>query len=462
MFEQLPPHDVQAEEAVVASLIVDNEAIYKVAPILHPRDFFREANGWTYEACLALWERNEAINQVTVAHELDRRGHLEDMGGLTFLSRLITDLPTPVGVEHFAHIVKRDATYRQMVAVAGTIAQIAFEGGADLEGALSKSEALVYALRSGERLRDFTHIREFLEPYLEPGDAEEAAPYGGNVRTGLSDLDMLLGGLNPSDLIIVAARTGMGKTSLMLNFARNAAIGMRTKEGGHAKVAIFSLEMAGEQLAQRLLAAESRVDSARLRLGLHSEVEESRIMHAYGVLSSAAIYVDDSAGLRIPELRAKLMRLKRDVGLDLVIVDYLQLIQGNRSDNRVQEISYITRSLKELARELNIPVVAGSQLSRAPDQRQPHIPQLSDLRESGSIEQDADVVIFIYREEKYMTRDDWQSQNPEKPPGQYPAGRAQLIIAKHRNGPTGSIEVIFKDNIAKFEVPMTRASDEYQ
>jgi replicative DNA helicase len=453
MFEQLPPHDVQAEEAVVASLIIDSEAIYKIAPLLQPGDFFREANGWTYEACLSLWERNEAINQITVAHELDRRGRLEDVGGLTFLSRLITELPTPVGVEHFAHIVKRDATYRQMVAVAGTIAKIAYEGGADLEGALAKSEALVYALRTGERLRDFTHIREFLEPYLEPADAEEQAPYGGNVRTGLSDLDILLGGLNPSDLIIVAARTGVGKTSLMLNFARNAAIAQ------HAKVAIFSLEMAGEQLAQRLLAAESRVDSARLRLGLHSEVEESRIMHAYGTLSGANIYVDDSAALRIPELRAKLMRLKRDVGLDLVVVDYLQLIQGNRSENRVQEISYITRSLKEMARELNVPVVAGSQLSRAPDQRQPHIPLLSDLRESGSIEQDADVVVFIYREDKYMSREEWQAQNPEKPPGQYPAGKAQLIVAKHRNGPTGVIEVLFKDNISKFEDPMTRPEE---
>jgi replicative DNA helicase len=453
MFEQLPPHDVQAEEAVVASLIIDSEAIYKITPLLEPGDFFREANGWTYEACRDLWNRNEAINQITVAHELDRRGRLEDVGGLTFLSRLITELPTPVGVEHFAHIVKRDATYRQMVAVAGTIAKMAYEGGSDLEGALSKAEALVYQLRTGERLRDFTHIREFLEPYLEPADADESAPFGGNVRTGLSDLDMLLGGLNPSDLVIVAARTGVGKTSLMLNFARNAAVGQ------HAKVAIFSLEMAGEQLAQRLLAAESRVDSARLRLGLHSEVEESRIVNAYGTLSGTSIYVDDSAGLRIPELRAKLMRLQRDHGLDLVVVDYLQLIQGNRSENRVQEISYITRSLKEMAREMNVPVVAGSQLSRAPDQRQPHIPQLSDLRESGSIEQDADVVVFIYREDKYMSREEWQAQNPDKPPGQYPAGKAQLIVAKHRNGPTGVVEVLFKDNISKFEDPMTRSED---
>lgn len=454
MFERLPPHDIQAEEAVVASILVDSEAIYKVAPILHPRDFFRESHGWTFEACLALWERNEAINQVTAAHELDRRGHLEAIGGLSFLSQLITDLPTPVGVEDFAQIVKRDATYRQMVSVASSIAQVAYEGGADLESALNRAEQLVYSLRSGERLRDFVHIREFLDPYLDPPDADTSMPYGGNVRTGLSELDAYLAGLNPSDLIIVAARTGVGKTSLMLNFARNAAVGQ------HAKVAVFSLEMAGEQLAQRMLAAESRVDSARLRLGLHSEVEESRIMHAHGILSQADVFVDDSAALHMPELRAKTIRLKRDYGLDLIIVDYLQLVHGNRSDNRVQEISYITRSLKELARELDVPVVAGSQLSRAPDQRQPHIPQLSDLRESGSIEQDADVVIFIYREDSYVKKEEWMSQHPERSPGEYPAGIAQLIIAKHRNGPTGVVDVRFRQEISKFEDLLVRPETE--
>jgi replicative DNA helicase len=450
MFDRLPPHDIQAEESVVAALLVDNEAVYKVAPILRPVDFFREANGWTYECCLALWERNESINQVTVAHELDRRGRLEEVGGLSFLSRLITDLPTPIGVEHFAQIVRRDSTYRQMVSVANAIGQMAYQGGPDLEGALSKAEQMIYAMRSGERLRDFVHIRQFLDPFLDPGDAETAMPFGGNLRTGLSDLDNLLGGLNRSDLIIVAARTGVGKTSLMLNFARNAALAQ------HAKVAVFSLEMAGEQLAQRLLAAESRVDSARLRLGLHSEIEESRIMHAHGVLSECEIYVDDSAMLQIPELRAKLVRLKRDRGLDLVVVDYLQLVQGNRSDNRVQEISYITRSLKELARELDVPVVAGSQLSRAPEHRQTHIPLLSDLRESGSIEQDADVVLFIYREDVYLRKEEWMAQHPDKPPGQYPAGIAQLIVAKHRNGPTGVVEVRFRDHISKFEDLLVR------
>jgi replicative DNA helicase len=450
MFDRLPPHDIQAEESVIAALLVDSEAVYKVAPILRPLDFFREANAWTYECCLALWERNESINQVTVAHELDRRGKLEEVGGLSFLSRLVLDLPTPIGVEHFAQIVRRDSTYRQMVSVANAIGQMAYQGGPDLEGALSRAEQMIYAMRSGERLRDFVHIRQFLDPFLEPGDAETSMPFGGNVRTGLGDLDNLLGGLNRSDLVIVAARTGVGKTSLMLNFARNAAIAK------NAKVAIFSLEMAGEQLAQRLLAAESRVDSARLRLGLHSEVEESRIMHAHGVLSECEIYVDDTAMLHIPELRAKLVRLKRDQGLDLVIVDYLQLIQGNRSDNRVQEISYITRSLKELARELDVPVVAGSQLSRAPEHRQTHIPMLSDLRESGSIEQDADVVLFIYREDVYLKKEEWMAQHPDRPAGQYPAGIAQLIVAKHRNGPTGVVEVRFRDNISKFEDLLVR------
>jgi replicative DNA helicase len=445
MFEQLPPHDIQAEESVVASLLIDGEAIYKVAPLLTPRDFFREANARAYEACCAVWERNETINQVTVAHELDRRGFLEEVGGLTYLSELILNLPTPVGVEHYAQIVKRDAVYRQMINAAATIAQVGYQASPDLEGALSKAEALIFALRSGEQVRDFVHIREFLEPYLEPPDAATAAPFGGHIRTGLSQLDMLLGGLNPSDLIIVAARTGVGKTSLMLNFARNAAVGQ------HARIAVFSLEMSGEQLAQRLLAAEARVDSARLRLGLHTEIEESRIMHAHGILSQAEIYVDDSAGLQVPELRSKALRLKRDKGLDLVVVDYLQLIHGGRSDNRVQEVSYITRSLKQLARELDAPIVAGSQLSRAPEQRQPHIPMLSDLRESGSIEQDADAVLFIYREEMYTSREHWEMTHPDRLRDPYPEGVAQLILAKHRNGPTGVVEVRFRSPISKFE-----------
>ncbi|MGE0059303.1 MAG: replicative DNA helicase [Dehalococcoidia bacterium] len=446
MFEQLPPHDIHAEESVIASVMVDAEAMDKVGAILQPQDFFREVNAWTFEACRALWDRRESINQITVAHELDRRGRLEDVGGLTYLSELVLNLPTPVGAEHFAQLVKRDAVYRGMIGAATTIMQIAYQGGADLDAAVSRAESMIYNLRAGDTSRDFVHIKDFLDPFLDPADANTSLPFNGHVRTGFQDLDMNLGGLNPSDLIIIAARTGVGKTALMLNIARNAAVGQ------NAKVAVFSLEMGGEQLAQRLLAGEARVNSAHLRLGMHNEVEEGRIMHAHGILSEAEIYIDDSAGATIPGLRSKLMRLKREKGrLDLVLVDYLQLIQGNRSDNRVQEISYITRNLKEMARELEVPIIAGSQLSRATEQRNTHIPMLSDLRESGSIEQDADVVLFIYRESMYYTRQDWEALHPDRIREPYPEHLAQLIVAKHRNGPTGMVEVKFTADYSKFE-----------
>jgi replicative DNA helicase len=445
--EKLPPHDVEAEEAVVASLLVDTEAIYRVAPILRPEDFFREKNGWAYEACLALFDRNEAINQVTVAHELARRERLEELGGAAYLSRLVAELPTVVGIEDYAQIVKRDAIYRQLVQRSAQIAQMAYQGGPDLESALTRAEGLILTLRGGERLRDFVHIREILDEYWEQAGTEAAGPrFQGQVLTGFEPLDTLLGGLKRSDLIILAARPSLGKTSLGLNIARNAAV------GHGARVAIFSLEMAAEQLAQRLLATESRVDSTRLRLGEHTEREERRLMHALGTLAQAEIYVDDTPVLTMTEIRGKALRLHREKSLDLVFVDYLQLIHGaGRNDNRVQEISYISRALKELARELDVPVIAASQLSRAPEMRTPHIPQLSDLRESGSIEQDADVVAFIYREDVYVAREQWQASHPETSGDTYPAGIAQIIVAKHRNGPTGTVSLRFHQRIAMFE-----------
>jgi replicative DNA helicase len=444
--EKLPPHDVEAEEAVVASLLVDSEAIYRVAPILKPEDFFREKNAWAYEACLALFDRNEAINQVTVAHELARRERLEELGGAAYLSRLVAELPTAIGVEHYAQIVKRDAIYRQLVQRSAQIAQMAYQGGPDLESALTRAEGLILTLRGGERLRDFVHIREVLDEYWEQAGAEAEGPrFQGHVLTGFIPLDTLLGGLKRSDLIILAGRPSLGKTSLGLNVARNAAVGQG------ARVAIFSLEMAAEQLAQRLLATESEVDSTRLRLGEHTEREERRLMHALGTLAQAEIYVDDTPVLGMTEIRGKALRLHREKGLDLVIVDYLQLIHGGRTDNRVQEISYISRALKELARELEAPVIAVSQLSRAPELRTPHIPQLSDLRESGSIEQDADVVAFIYREDVYVGREQWQASHPEASGDTYPAGIAQIIVAKHRNGPTGTVSLRFRQRIARFD-----------
>lgn len=448
--EKLPPHDIEAEEAVIAALMADGEAVFKVAPILRPEDFFRDRNAWVYEACLALWERNEPIDQITVAHELARRDRLEAVGGLAFLSRLVAELPTAVGVEYHAQIVQRDAVYRRLIQAAGQITQMAYEGPPDLDGVLAKAEHLLMAIRGGEAIRDFVHIRTLLEQYLQGADAEvQASTLVENVRTGFMDLDALLGGLKRSDLVILAARPSMGKTSLALSIARNAAVGQR------AKVAVFSLEMAGEQLAQRLLASEAEVDSTRLRLGEHTDAEERRIMHALGVLSEADIYIDDSPVLRVAELRSKARRLAAERGLDLVVVDYLQLMHGGYGTsgdvNRVQEISFISRSLKEIARELNVVVLALSQLSRAVEQRSPKIPMLSDLRESGSIEQDADVVIFIYREAAYTGEEEWERLHPTEP---YPKERADIIVAKHRNGPTGQVQVRFRSKYAKFTDPV--------
>ena len=454
--EKLPPHDIEAEEAVVASLLVDHEAIFKVVPILQAQDFFREKNAWAFEACLSLWERRETINQVTVAHELARRERLEELGGVAYLSQLVADLPTPIGVEHYARIVKRDKIYRDLIRVVGDLSKMAYEGGPDLDGVLLKAENMVLSLRGGERLRDFVHIKDVLDQYWDEAGAEGGVPsvLSGHVRTGFVELDTLLGGLKRSDLIVVAARPSLGKTSLVLNIARNAA-----KAQG-AKVAVFSLEMAADQLAQRLLANESEVDSTRLRLGQHTEREEQRVMHALGVLGGLDIYVDDTPILSVMEMRGKALRLHKEKGLDLVIVDHLQLIhgpdRGRGTDNRVQEISLISRSLKEIARELNVAVIACSQLSRAPEMRTPHIPMLSDLRESGSIEQDADVVAFIYREDIYLGRDQWQAQHPDAPTDSYPAGIAQIIVAKHRNGPTGTVHLRFRQRIAKFEDLLVR------
>lgn len=460
--ERLPPHDVEAEEAVIASLLVDPEAIYKVAPALSPQDFFREQNAWAYEACRALWDRGEAINQITVSHELARSGRLEAAGGAAYLSRLVTELPTSVGVEYYAGLVQRDATYRKLITAASQIAQMAYQGGADMGDVLARSETLIAAVRQGETLRDFVPIRELLKGYLESAEAATGAlaAQARAVTTGFSDLDTLLNpGLKRGDLVILAARPSLGKTSLALNFARNAA--MRQQ----ANTAIFSIEMASEQLVQRLLALESGVDSTRLGFGQHSERDERHITQALGTLSELPIFLDDSAMLTVAEMRAKARRLdlelaaKRgsDHGLDLAVVDFLQLMQsGARNENRVQEVSFISRSLKQLARDLDVPVVACSQLSRAPEARATHIPQLSDLRESGSIEQDADVVMFIYRESAYIRRGEWQSMHPDRPARSYPEEDVQIIIAKHRNGPTGTIHLRFRQKIARFEDLLVR------
>lgn len=448
VLDKLPPHDIAAEESVVAACMVDAEAIFKVAPILKADDFFREKNGWVFDACVSLWTRNEAINQITVAHELARRERLESVGGVAYLSRLIADLPTVVGVEYYAQIVKRDSVYRNLISAAGRIAQRAYEGGPDLDHVLGYADTQLMALRSGESLRDFVHIRTLMESFIDDAVSLEDAHDGKEVvRTGFIDLDTLLGGLKRSDLILLAARPSVGKSALALSFARNAAVGQK------ATVAIFNLEMSAQQLGQRLLAAEANLDSTRLRLGEQTEAEERRRGQAMGRLAECEIYIDDSPVVSVSDLRGKVQRLRMEKGLDLLVIDYLQLMQGtdHRSDNRVQEISYISRSLKNLARELNVPIVALSQLSRAVESRKPPIPMMSDLRESGSLEQDADVVMFIYREDYYTQREDWQTANPEAPGRSYPHGVAQVIVAKHRNGPVGTVDLRFQQKTAKFE-----------
>lgn len=444
--DMMPPFDVEAEEACIASILVDEEAVGRVEGIVQPEDFYRDQNRWAYEACLALWERNEPINQVTLAHELSRRGKLDDVGGIPYISRIVAELATPIGVEHYARIVKRDATYRAMITAGSQIVQVAYQGGPDLEGALTRAENLVMQLRHSQRMSDLVPLRQLLDDFWDtPGIDSRIIGTIGAVRSGFMDLDTLLGGFHRSDLIICAARPSVGKSALLLNFARNAAVGQ------NARVAIFTIEMSGDQLAHRLLANESGVDASRLRLGQMTEVEERRAMAATGELSQLDIYIDDSSVVTVPQLQAKLRRLKQQLGgLDLVIIDYLQLMHGSsRSrDNRVQEVSEISRGLKILARDLEVPVIAAAQLSRAPEMRQPHIPMLSDLRESGSIEQDADVVMFIYREDIYVSREEWELRNFDQP---YPEGITKLIVAKHRNGPTGTVHLRFRNHLSRFE-----------
>ncbi|MFC1950097.1 replicative DNA helicase [Chloroflexota bacterium] len=446
---RLPPHDIDAEEAVNGSLLIDGAAIYKIATFLNQPDFYGEQNQLVYGACLSLYQRTEAINQITVAQELDRKGKLKACGGAAYLSHLISIVPTSLDIEHYAQIVFRLSVMRHLINAAGQIESIGYEADPDVDASLSKAEDVLFRLRHGQSPRDFVHIRQVLDKYFEevaPSPDREAEGYQETlpyILSGFTGIDELLGGFQHSDLIIIGGRPSMGKTSFALNIARNAAV-----EQG-ACVAMFSLEMARDSLVWRLLSSESGVNLSRIRLGLHTEEEEKRIMDATGKLSEALIYVDDTPQLRMVEMRSKARRLHSEHHIDLVILDYMHLMQTDgRIEGRVQELSYISRSLKGLARELDTPVLAVSQLSRASEFRASHVPQLSDLRESGSIEQDADVVLFVNRDElHYPTREAWEDVHPG---GQYPPP-AEIIVAKHRNGPIGRISLRFVPKTAKFE-----------
>jgi len=445
--ERLPPHDIDAEEAVIGSLLIDGTAIYQIATLLQPSNFYSERNAQIFSACLALYQRNEAINQITLAQELDRQGKLEPCGGAAYLSHLISIVPTSLDIEHYAQIVFRLSVMRYLINAGTQIAAIGYAADPNVDASLSQAEDILFKLRQGRFTRDLVPIRQVLDRYFEDATAIPATEMGRvepvpHVLSGFTALDEFLGGFHHSDLVIAAGRPSMGKTSLALNIARNAAVDYG------ACVALFSMEMARESLVMRLLSSESGVNLRQVRLGLHTEAEERRIMEATGVLAEAPIYIDDSPQLRVVEMRSKARRLHYERGVNLIIVDYLQLMQAEgRVENRVQEISYISRSLKGIARELNVPLIAVSQLSRAVEWRASHKPQLSDLRESGSIEQDADVVIFIYRDEVYVPEEEWRALHQDEA---YPPP-AEIIVAKHRNGPTGQVNLRFIPKLAKFE-----------
>lgn len=448
MVDKLPPHDIDAEEATLGSLLIDGVAINKIESLVQPADFYSERNRWIFEACLGLYQRSEAINQITVAQELARQDKLESCGGAAFLSHLISVTPTSLDIEYYAKIVYRLSVMRKLINAAEQISSIGYQAGPDIDASLDKSEDILYNLRHGKSPRDFVHIRQILDKYFEaeppPEEGELSPSEMSHVPTGFIGLDEFLGGFQRSDLIILAGRPSMGKTSLALNIARNAAV------EHNACVAMFSLEMSRESLVERLISAEAMVNSRKIRLHNESPEEEKRILEAIGILSEAPIYIDDSPQIRVIEMRSKAKRLHFERNINMIIIDHLGLIMGDmRIDNRVQEISYITRSLKVLAREMNVPVIVVSQLSRAAEWRASHKPQLSDLRDSGSIEQDADVVLFVYRDEYYYrTEEDWLKDHPNE---EYPAGLADIIIAKHRNGPTGEVKLRFESILAKFQ-----------
>ncbi len=436
------PHAVEAEEAVLGCVLINPDAYFEVASFLKPDDFYLHKNRWIWDAFISLHEQRLPIDIITVSEELERHSQLAEAGGAAYLTQLINTVPTSLHAEAYARLVEREALRRRLIDAATQVAKLAYEEGRDISEVVNDAEAAVFAVSERRMNKELAPIKEAISAYydrikylFEHRDELLGVP------TGFIDLDKLLGGLQQSDLLIIAGRPGSGKTGLMLNVAKNAAMVYKKH------VAVFSLEMSNDQLVQRLISQETGIDSQRLRLGDIHDHEWPLFVQAANVLSDAHIFLDDTPALTPNQLRSKCRRLDQEYGLDLVIVDYLQLMQGDiRSENRVQEVSGISRGLKQLARELNVPVLAGAQLSRAVEQRQDKRPVLSDLRESGSLEQDSDIVMFIDRPDMYNA--DGAKTNI-----------ATIIVAKHRNGPVADIQLVFRSALTKFENAETRRVD---
>jgi replicative DNA helicase len=432
MTGRIPPHNLEAEASVLGSLLLDHGAVVRVADLLQQPDFYLDQHGLVYRAVLGLYQRSEPIDLVTLSAELDRTGDLDRIGGQSFLAELEGGVPTTANVEFYARLIRDAALKRGLITKGGQITALGFDDSATAEQALDKAQAAVLALADRTLREDFTPVKDSLSAVWE--SAVKAAEKGltPGVPSGFRDLDARTGGFQRSNLILVAGRPGMGKTSFVLNVAQHVA------QGG-TPVGIFSLEMSESELAARLLCAEAGVDAFRFRMGQVKSYEWEKVTAALGRLSSMPLYLDDSPALTISDVRTKARRLKASVGLGMVVVDYLQLMQAPGRENRVQEVSEISRSLKTLARELRIPVLACSQLNRKAEDRPDKRPQLSDLRESGAQEQDADLVLFLHRPALY-----------EENPAPARMRLAKLIIAKHRNGPPGEIELVFLGELTRF------------
>jgi replicative DNA helicase len=444
MNERTLPHNLDAERSVLGAILLRNDAINSAVEVLQPEDFYRDAHQLLLEHMIQLSERGAAIDLITLAESLSRADALEKVGGPAYITRLVDGVPRTTNVEHYAQIVKEKATLRRLITEASKIASDAYDADRDASEILDEAERSIFSIADARIGEGFTPLSELVDTALDTVEKlQQFKSLVTGVPTGFYDLDHKTSGMQPSDLVIIAARPSMGKTSFVINMAQNAAL-------EHGKVVgVFSLEMSKEQLFMRMLTSEARVDSQRLRQGMLLERDLPAIAQAAEKLSMAKIFIDDSASIGVLEMRAKARRLKAEHGLDMLVIDYVQLMQGRgRFENRQQELTSISRSLKGLAKELHVPVLILSQLSRAPDARADHRPQLSDLRESGALEQDADVVMFIYREDRY------------KGPEDQDTGEAEIIIAKQRNGPVGTVKLAFISDYTRFE-NLERGGGEY-
>ena len=436
LLERPLPNSADAERAILGAIILDNALISQAIEQLKPEDFYVPSHRRVFLSMIGLFERGSEINPILIAEELRREGEVEAVGGLTFISNLTYGLPHFANITHYAKLVRDASLLRQLVKVCNKVTSEALEAEDDAELILDHAEQMIFALADERTRQGFAHVKPIADNLLEHVQemAGRSAMLTG-LTTGFNELDSMTSGLQPSDLIVVAARPSMGKTALCLTLAQNAAI------QAQAVVGIFSLEMSKESLVMRMLSSEGRVDAHRFRSGFLSREEWARLAGALGTLAETKIFIDDTPGISVLEMRAKARRLAAEQKrLDLIIVDYLQLMSGSsrRTESRQQEVSQISRELKGLAKELNVPLIALSQLSRAPESRTDHRPQLADLRESGAIEQDADVVAFIYREEQYNRTEE-------------NAGIAEIILAKQRNGPTGTAKLAFLKEFTRFE-----------